>query len=305
MSLILENALLSASDGLVQARKKIWFHFQKYPWDLGCPENNPGPGVHRRRIEARILRGLPEPKNTRKLSGTYHLGISPHIYSYYHLFADLLPHLIVSPQYPVLVPEFLPKSFIKLLNEVGFQTLILPPENFQVEQLIVPEITTPDWNLKKINTIQSFFEKIFPLKSPPDIPSSKSAKRIYISRKLAVKRHLANEVEFLPLLKKNDFQKEYLERMRIQQQVELFREASHIVAAHGAGLTNILFAPTKVKILEIRPLLSSGQFCFENLFSQKWNESELLVPPRKGKFILPLDSLSEVLERWGLDNHTN
>jgi len=34
MPLILEDALLSAADGLVQSGSKIWFHFQKYPWDL-------------------------------------------------------------------------------------------------------------------------------------------------------------------------------------------------------------------------------------------------------------------------------
>ena len=88
MPLILENALLSADDGLVQSGSKIWFHFQKYPWDLAFPEQNPGVGEHRRHIETRLTQGLPDPKLTHFLSGTYHLGISPHIYSYYHLLAD-------------------------------------------------------------------------------------------------------------------------------------------------------------------------------------------------------------------------
>jgi len=54
MPLILEDALLSAADGLVQSGSKIWFHFQKYPWDLACPEQNPGVGEHRRHIETRL-----------------------------------------------------------------------------------------------------------------------------------------------------------------------------------------------------------------------------------------------------------
>jgi len=101
MPLILENVLLSAADGLVQSGSQIWFHFQKYPWDLSHPELNPGAGEHRRHIEARLIQGLAEPTGSRVLSGTYHLGISPHIYSYYHLLTDLLPHLIESPQYPI------------------------------------------------------------------------------------------------------------------------------------------------------------------------------------------------------------
>ncbi|HIA56414.1 MAG TPA: hypothetical protein EYN97_03090, partial [Candidatus Lambdaproteobacteria bacterium] len=87
MSLILENALLSAADGLVQSGNRIWFHFQKYPWHLSCPEQNPGDGEHRRYIEARLHQGLADPENARVLKGTYHLGISPHIYSYYHLLS--------------------------------------------------------------------------------------------------------------------------------------------------------------------------------------------------------------------------
>ena len=58
MQLILENALLSAEDGLVQSGNQIWFHFQKYSWDFSCQEKNPGAGKHRRLPR---LRGLPHP----------------------------------------------------------------------------------------------------------------------------------------------------------------------------------------------------------------------------------------------------
>ncbi len=120
----------------------------------------------------------------------------------------------------------------------------------------------------------------------------------HFSRKKAVRRHLANETEFLPLLKKHNFRKIYLEQFSIREQVELFRKASHVIAAHGAGLTNVLFAPADVRILEIRPELSSGQFCFEKLFSLGWPNSEFLVSPVKGKFEIPPEMMNEVLERW-------
>ena len=152
--------------------------------------------------------------------------------------------------------------------------------------------------MEKVHKIQTFFEKFLPQKSLTNSLNLKSKKRIYISRKLAVKRHLTNENQFLPLLKKHKFRKVYLEKLSILEQVELFRSASHIIAAHGAGLTNVLFAPADVKILEVRPLLSSGQFCFENLFSLGWPRSEFLVPPQSGKFTLPLELLNEVLTRW-------
>ena len=100
------------------------------------------------------------------------------------------------------------------------------------------------------------------------------------------------------MLKKYKFRKVYLEQFSIREQVELFRTASHVIAAHGAGLTNVLFAPAEARILEIRPELSSGQFCFEKLFSLGWPNSEFLVSPVKGKFEIPPEMLNEVLERW-------
>ena len=295
MQLILENALLSAVDGLVQSGNQIWFHFQKYPWHLSNPEKNPPAGEHRRHIEARLSLGLADPANAQLLKGSYHLGISPHIYSYYHLLTDLLPHLLDSPRFPVLVPEFMPLVFVDFLREAGFEVQILAADVFRVEKLIIPEMKTPDWNLDKIKKIRTFAENLYPELSSHQ---SRSQQRIYVSRKLAVKRHLANEEEFLGLLKNDGFQKVNLEQLSICEQIELFRSASHVIAAHGAGLTNIIFAPAAVKILEIRPLRTSGRFCFENLFSLGWPNNEFLVPPKRGKFFLPIAELEKVLQCW-------
>ena len=298
MPLIVENAFLCGEDGLVQSGDQIWFHFQKYPWDLSCQEKNPGAGKHRRIIESRLRKGLPDPSDASLLSGTYHSGISPHIYSYYHLLTDLLPHLIAAPRNPVLVPEFMPQSFIEFLKQVKFEVKVLPQGTVQVERLYIPEMELPEWNYEKVKKIQTFFEDLLPRNCYENSTDSIPGNRIYVSRKQAVRRHLANEYEFLPLLKKHNFRKVYLEQFSIKEQVELFRKASHVIAAHGAGLTNVLFAPADVRILEIRPELSSGQFCFEKLFSLGWPNSEFLVSPVKGKFEIPPEMLNEVLERW-------
>ena len=298
MPLIVENAFLCGADGLVQSGNQIWFHFQKYPWDLSCQEKNLGAGKHRRIIESRLKKGLPDPSDASLLSGTYHSGISPHIYSYYHLLTDLLPHLIEAPRNPVLVPEFMPRSFIEFLKQAQFEVKILSKRTVKVELLYIPEMSLPEWNSEKINKIQTFFEILLPRNSQAGSNGSIPLNRIYVSRKLAVRRHMSNEDEFMPLLRKHNFRKVYLEQMTILEQVELFRTASRVIAAHGAGLTNVLFAPADARILEIRPELSSGQFCFEKLFSLGWPNSEFLVSPVKGNFGIPPEMLSEVLERW-------
>ena len=308
MPLVVNHALLSGEDGLVQSGDKIWFHFQKYPWNLSCEKKNPGLGKHRRIIESRLKKGLPDPSEASLLSGTYHSGISPHIYSYYHLLTDLLPHLIDTPKNPILVPKFMPKSFIKFLKQAHFEVKIMPQKTVKVEMLYIPEMRLPEWNYEKVKKIQYFFEKLIPRNYHECSNDSLTLNRIYISRKMAVRRHLSNENEFMSLLRKHKFHKVYLEKLTILEQVELFRTATHIIAAHGAGLTNVLFAPAKTKILEIRPELSSGQFCFEKLFSLGWPNSEFLVSPVKGKFEIPPEMLNEVIKRWNNEDiftHTN
>ena len=305
MHMIVEDAFLCGADGLIQSGNQIWFHFQKYPWDLYCQEKNPSTGKHRRIIESRLKKGLPEHSNASLLTGTYHSGISPHIYSYYHLLTDLLPHLIDTPKNPVLVPEFMPLSFIEFLKKAQFDVKILPKRTVKVKQLYIPEMGLPEWNSGKVKKIQNFFENLIPENSLVGSNDSIPLNRIYVSRRLAVRRHLSNEDEFLPLLKKHKFRKVYLEQMTITEQVKLFRTATHVIAAHGAGLTNVLFAPANARILEIRPELSSGQFCFEKLFSLGWPNSEYLVSPFRGKFEIPLEILNEVLNRWNDEDQFN
>ena len=298
MALSLENVLLSAADGLVQSGDQIWFHFDKYPWHLSKPDRNPNIGEHQHRIETRISKGLPDPLGAKPLYGTYYLGISPHIYSYYHLITDLLVNLIGVKKYPILVPKFMPISYINFLRNIGFQVKILPPKIFFIEKLLIPKTNKPDWNKTKVKKIQYFFDYLLYQSIPQISQEFEYNKKIYVSRELAIKRHLSNESEFLPILKKYNFTKIFLERLSIPDQIKLFSKVSHVIAPHGAGLINVLFASTQIKILEIRPLLTSGQFCFENLFSLGWPNYDFIVPPQTGKFYLPVDQLEKILIRW-------
>ena len=40
-ALLLEDVLLDARDGLVLSKQQLWYHFQRFPWDLENPEENP------------------------------------------------------------------------------------------------------------------------------------------------------------------------------------------------------------------------------------------------------------------------
>lgn len=53
------------------------------------------------------------------------------------------------------------------------------------------------------------------------------------------------------MLQQYGFQTCVLEKMTIREQIKLFARAKAVVASHGAGLTNLMFAQPETRILEI------------------------------------------------------
>ena len=76
-------------------------------------------------------------------------------------------------------------------------------------------------------------------------------RKIYISRSLARYRRIINESELIPILENLGFEIVHAEKLSFGSQVKLFNEAKVILSSHGAGLTNMLFAPSSALILEL------------------------------------------------------
>jgi len=81
--------------------------------------------------------------------------------------------------------------------------------------------------------------------------TSQPSKRIYVTRRLASRRRVLNEKELEPLLLDHGFTFVDLETFSFADQIRTFSEAEMIVAIHGAGLTNMVWAPPGCKIMEI------------------------------------------------------
>ena len=80
-----------------------------------------------------------------------------------------------------------------------------------------------------------------------------TSRRIFVSRRDARRRRVANEAELLPVLARYDFEVIAPGTSSFRDQVALFASAEAIAGPHGAGLTNILFAGKSAKVLEIFP----------------------------------------------------
>jgi hypothetical protein len=81
--------------------------------------------------------------------------------------------------------------------------------------------------------------------------SDGKAERIYITRAKAHSRRLANEAELLRALEPLDVRPVVLEEMEWLDQVRLFQRAELVVAPHGAGLANLVFASPGTLAVEL------------------------------------------------------
>lgn len=82
-------------------------------------------------------------------------------------------------------------------------------------------------------------------------PLPTGAQRIMLTRSRASLRFIENEDEVFSLLASYGFTKVDTTGMPLQQQAEIFAAASHVVAIHGAGITNIIYRQHDLHVLEL------------------------------------------------------
>jgi hypothetical protein len=99
-------------------------------------------------------------------------------------------------------------------------------------------LVTPAW---VCNFLRSEF-----LKSPAPTDTG----RIYVSRRDAIVRHVANEDDVREVLASFNFEELVAEELSVHEQAAVFSSASAVVAPHGGGLTNIVFCRPQTKVIE-------------------------------------------------------
>lgn len=85
-----------------------------------------------------------------------------------------------------------------------------------------------------------------------DISQIEPCEKFYISRSLSKLRQVENEEALTAHLTARGFRVVHLENMSPQEQIALFSEAKYIVAPHGAGLTNLIYANAP-NVIELIP----------------------------------------------------
>lgn len=76
-------------------------------------------------------------------------------------------------------------------------------------------------------------------------------RRVFISRAKARGRQLTNEAALAPMLRAAQVESVVMEDLDFPAQVRLMQETALLIAPHGAGITNMIFAPAGAQIVEI------------------------------------------------------
>ena len=134
------------------------------------------------------------------------------------------------------------------------------------------------------------------------LSARKPHRKLYIPRTNT--RLVHNETDLLNLL--DGFEILDPGRHSFTEQMKIFSEAEMVVGAHGAGLTNLLFAPEGCQVLELFPPYM-GTATFFNLATALNHDYDLVMaegsPPRPGdwisansSFILPMKQVEQWLQ---------
>ncbi len=183
-------------------------------------------------------------------------GLSGNVY--FHWMVDVLPRIELlrrSGRDLAEIDWFLVNSCQHDFQRESLRILEIPEEkvlesdripHLQATELIVPSFAgylgwPSGWAIDFLR--REFLKGI--------LPSSSYPKRIYISRSKARYRRVLNEEDVVEVLAQSGFVSILPESMSLAEQIAHFYHSEVIVAAHGSGLTNTIFAQSGTKIIEL------------------------------------------------------
>lgn len=182
---------------------------------------------------------------------------------YYHWLSDALTRLLavegLKSSHVVLLPErYREKPYVEAsLRMLGFRWEYYSIRRIvRTTEMVLPAHTAPTGHFSEsaINGLRNRFVH----------PGATPFRKIFISRKKAIRRRILNEAEVTALMAKHGYEVHYFEDYDFATQIRLMSETKILMGLHGAGLTNMLFMQPGTQLLEIRNEGESHLNCFFN-----------------------------------------
>ncbi len=125
--------------------------------------------------------------------------------------------------------------------------LVSRGDGLDVERLLLP------WQIGLDGRINPVGARFLRGMAPHGRHAPGLGRRIYIDRRGARSRPLLNEDEAVTAMGRLGIEPVRMETLAFTEQMRVMAESDLIVGAHGTGLSNIVFAPTGTRIIEIKP----------------------------------------------------
>jgi capsular polysaccharide biosynthesis protein len=190
--------------------------------------------------------------------------VGPWADGYYHWFSDYLPRIPGFESYLsrsgsegyLLIPSESRPWMLDSLDLLGWseeRRIRWQGDRCNVDTLVVPTIPKSVGSSKGyMHSPQAYRELASDLRAgfDQDVDPDQGPDRILISREDASDRRIENRPVVQDLLSDRGFATRTLEGLSISEQIALFSGVEAIVAPHGAGLVNMMFADDS-KVLEL------------------------------------------------------
>jgi capsular polysaccharide biosynthesis protein len=206
--------------------------------------------------------------------------------TYYHFFTEVLPSVLFINR-PNAILSCLHAPFVEpILRWFGVQNHIVfgPPENAGTV-LTQPYIECGNPSPEKIHLLRNEIEKRVEMK--PEIG-------IFIYRQERIRKVL-NPDYVIDMLKRTypGLEWHVFDRLDVDSTARLFSRAKIIVGPHGAGFTNMLFAPRNIHIVEFMPM-ESPNICYWHL-SELLENKHYIIPCPTDKTQFTIDNIEALL----------
>jgi hypothetical protein len=248
----------------------------------------------------RVIRG----KATRLPGSYYHLG-HPCVHAYYHWMIEVLPRLAVLDKLSgfealkVLLPQHLTAFQHASLKAVGINPgrfAQIPGGDWRCEKLYFSEIPAPTGSPSPAAV--SWLRSVFLNRGNQEV-AQLDTRRIYLTRRDAPKRKIINDGEVIAFLERKGFEVVCATELSLEEQIRTFEGAGIIIAPHGAGLTNIMFASPGTIVIELfgDNYVNGCYWALANICSQ--HHAFLTSPTETLNFHVSIDRLQALLEKVG------
>lgn len=187
--------------------------------------------------------------------------------NYFHWMVDALSRLWALELFgdPAAVPLLLPQARLTPYQQESLDRLV--PANpriglnchmARIGSLFFPSFYAPGgYSAAQMAFLSGRLRAAFaPAPGEPPGP-----RRLYVSRRDVAYRRVVNEDAVLAMLRPHGFEAVVLSGLSLAEQARLFARAEIVVAPHGAGNTNMLFAPPGAALIEVVPA-AEPQICY-------------------------------------------